>query len=80
MDGTPFSGDSTAKRLKAGEILESNGYESLGKETMISGATGRPLQAKMFIGVCSYRKFYDFFFACACRMFSLLVSSSKLST
>ena len=55
VDATPFSGDSTAKRTRAGKTLANAGYEALGKEAMCDGATGRMLQARVFMGPCSYQ-------------------------
>ena len=55
VDATPFSGVSKVKRHKAGKVLRQASYDSLGKEEMYDGATGRPLQARMFMGPCSYQ-------------------------
>lgn len=57
VDATPFSGEAAGKRKHAGKVLAKAGYERLGKEVMCDGATGRQLQARMFIGPCSYQVF-----------------------
>jgi DNA-directed RNA polymerase II subunit RPB2 len=52
-DGTPF------RKLDVGvieETLRRYGYEPKGKETLISGKTGLPLQVRVFMGVCAYQR------------------------
>lgn len=65
VDATPFSGNAAAKRKRAGEVLAKAGYEALGKESMCDGATGRMLQARMFMGPCSYQ--VRVFFSSRCK-------------
>ena len=53
VDGTPF------RPLKVEEIsarLRSCGYEPKGNEVLYSGQTGKPLECRVFMGVCAYQR------------------------
>ena len=51
IDGTPFS---EINPEYAEKILEENGYEKYGLETMYSGINGEPIECKIFVGPLYY--------------------------
>jgi DNA-directed RNA polymerase II subunit RPB2 len=52
-DATPFE----PRNLEGmGDVLIEHGYDALGWKTLIDGTTGRPLRAKIFMGVNYYQK------------------------
>jgi DNA-directed RNA polymerase I subunit RPA2 len=54
-DATPFTFDEDHPASDFyGELLEKNGFNYHGTETMYSGVDGRQLEAKIFIGVLYY--------------------------
>ena len=56
VDGTPFSTNGTELVAQYGKILEENGFDKFGDETMYDGRTGTKFQAKIFAGVVYYNK------------------------
>ena len=56
VDGTPFRGSFNINNAR--KMLKANGFDSSGKETMICGKTGQPLQAKIFMGLCFYQRLH----------------------
>lgn len=50
-DATPFE-----KIEKIGNVLHDHGYDPMGWKTLIDGTTGKPLHAKIFMGVNYYQK------------------------
>ena len=55
VNGTAFSGE-PEKALR--EALIQNGFKHHGKETLYDGATGRPLEADIFVGCIYYQKLH----------------------
>jgi len=51
MDGTPFNNYDIETIYK---ILEDNGFDKTGDETMYCGLTGKKMNSKIFIGVNYY--------------------------
>ncbi len=54
-DGTAFHGD---KQTDFEKSLEQNGFTFSGEETLYDGITGKPIQAKIFIGVIYYQRLH----------------------
>jgi DNA-directed RNA polymerase subunit B'/DNA-directed RNA polymerase subunit B len=55
IDGTPFNEDHEGK-IK--EVLNSNGFESAGCESLYNGMTGERIEAEIFVGVAFYQKLH----------------------
>ncbi|VUZ42261.1 unnamed protein product [Hymenolepis diminuta] len=56
-DATPFQwNDEVPPYLDYGRILEQYGFDYHGTETMVSGITGQPLEAHIFMGVVYYQR------------------------
>ena len=55
-DSTPFTESSTDIAEKLCDRLQKNGYERHGWESLYSGFTGEPIQAKVFIGPTYYQR------------------------
>jgi len=55
MDGTAFSGNKEEEYIK---ILKDAGFDEYGEEVMYDGETGKPLKAKIFIGVVYYQRLH----------------------
>ena len=56
VDGTPFNNAFHIKNAR--ELLKQHGFHSSGKELMICGKTGKPLQCKIFMGLCFYQRLH----------------------
>jgi DNA-directed RNA polymerase II subunit RPB2 len=55
-DSTPFTESSTDIAEKLCDRLQKNGYERHGWESLYSGFTGEPIQAKVFMGPTYYQR------------------------
>ena len=55
-DATPFSSNSTNVAEKLCDGLQKAGFERHGWEEMISGFTGEPMKAKVFMGPVFYQR------------------------
>jgi len=56
VDGTPFNNSFSIKNAR--ELLKQRGFDSSGKEFMMCGKTGKPLQCKIFMGLCFYQRLH----------------------
>lgn len=54
VDGTSFLSDMSDLKKEAEERLMKAGYSPCGTRVMMSGITGKPLRARIFIGPVSY--------------------------
>ena len=55
MDGTAFSGN---KEEDFVSILKKHNFEESGKEILYDGVTGKPIEARIFIGVVYYQRLH----------------------
>lgn len=56
VDATSFRATGHELVRDAQRHLRAHGYESTGSETLIHGATGLPMEAKVFVGPCYYMR------------------------
>nr|CDS32757.1 DNA directed RNA polymerase I subunit RPA2 [Hymenolepis microstoma] len=57
IDATPFQwNDEIPPYLEYGKLLEQLGFDYHGNESMISGITGRPIEAHIYMGVVYYQR------------------------
>jgi DNA-directed RNA polymerase subunit B' len=55
IDATAFSGDTEDKFKK---VLKDLGFNEYGEEVLYDGTTGRPIRAKIYMGVIYYQKLH----------------------